>query len=109
MTRRTRPGCALGFEGTSQRDHRSCRMPRGQTQSPTKRAGFMVRKLGYEQVGMGGEAEVLPMLTLLMAVCEQSLRVLKRSPPETETVELVERLRAHVSERLSSGHFEPPQ
>jgi hypothetical protein len=47
-------------------------------------------------------------LTLLMAVCEQSLRVLKQvSPPETETVELVERLRAHVYERLSSGHFEP--
>jgi hypothetical protein len=57
---------------------------------------------------MGGEAEALPMLTLLMAVCEQSLRVLKQvSPPETETVELVERLRAHVYERLNSGHFEP--
>jgi hypothetical protein len=58
---------------------------------------------------MGGEAEALPTMTLLLAVCEVSLRELKQvSPPETETVELVERLRAHVYERLNAGRFEPP-
>jgi len=49
---------------------------------------------------MGGEA--LPTLTLLLAVCEASLRSLKQvSPPETEIVELVEHLRAHLYERLN--------
>ena len=55
---------------------------------------------------MGGEAEVLSTLTLLVAVCEQSLRALKQvSPPAIETVELVEGLRAHIYELLSSGRF----
>jgi hypothetical protein len=57
---------------------------------------------------MSGEAEALPALTLLLAVCEQSLHALEGvSPPDAETTELVERLRDRLSQLLKSGRFSP--
>ncbi len=59
---------------------------------------------------MSGEAEALPALTLLRAVCVQSLRALEGvSPPDPETTELVERLRDRLSELFESGRFDDYQ
>jgi hypothetical protein len=57
---------------------------------------------------VSGEDEVLPVLTLLLAVCEQSLLGLEGvSPPAPETTEVIERLRDHLSRLLKSGRFSP--